>query len=249
MLNYYLKFFLSTWYIWTILLILAVYRLFRPQIKGYIGEKIIAFVIKGLDLNRYKVINNVMIETEAGTSQIDHVIVSNNGIFVIETKNYSGWIFGDDDSRYWTQVIYKRKEKFYNPVRQNQGHIKALKLVLNDHPDLLFIPIVVFSTNADLKTKTSGHVIYTTRLMRTIRQYDQLVISDTVRDEVFQRISALNITDRAARSKHVTDIKAFTEPGMVCPRCGKELVLRKGRYGDFKGCSGYPKCRFTAQIQ
>ncbi|MGI6364082.1 MAG: NERD domain-containing protein [Bacillota bacterium] len=245
----YLKLFISTWYIWALVLLLAIYRVFRPQIKGYIGEKIIAFVLKRLDKEKYTVINDVMVKVEQGTSQIDHVIVSNYGVFVVETKNYSGWIFGDDTSRYWTQVIYKRKEKFYNPVRQNLGHVKALKEVLADYPDLLYIPIVVFSINADLKTKTSNHVVYSTKLLKTIRRYNEAVISDTEKEDIAQRIVGLNIRDRATRSKHVSDIKAFTEPKDVCPRCGQTLVTRTGRHGKFIGCSGFPKCRFTAQVK
>lgn len=244
-----LSFFLSTWYIWVFILLLSIYRVYRAEIKGYIGEKIIAIVLKRLDKTRYKVLNDVMVETENGTSQIDHVIVSNYGVFVIETKNYKGWIFGDDDSRFWTQVIYKRKEKFYNPVRQNQGHVNALKNVLGDYPDMMYIPIVVFSINSELKINTDNHVVYSVRLLRTIRKYSQAVIDDTVRDDVFQRLSGLNIRDRAARAKHVKDIKAFTQPESICPRCGRKLVVRQGKNGQFKGCSGYPKCRFIVQTK
>lgn len=238
----------SFWYVWVLILLLSVYRVFRPQIKGYIGEKIIAFVLSRLDHNQYKVINDVMVETESGTSQIDHVIVSNYGIFVIETKNYTGWIFGDDNSRYWTQVIYKHKEKFYNPVRQNYGHVKALKEVLSDYQDLKYIPIVVFSINSDLKTKTDSHVVYSTRLLRTIRLYDEIVVDGPMKEDIFQRILGLNIKDKAARTKHVADIKAFTEPKDTCPRCGRGLIIRNGKNGQFKGCSGFPKCRFTAKV-
>lgn len=56
---------------------------------------------------------------------IDHVVISKYGVFVIETKNYRGWIIGNEKSEYWTQVIYKRKERLYNPIKQNYGHIKA----------------------------------------------------------------------------------------------------------------------------
>ena len=243
-----LPFCMSIWYVWAIILLLTICRIFRPQIKGYIGEKTIALALKRLDPTKYKTINNVMVETETGTSQIDHVIISNYGIFVIETKNYSGWIFGDDRNQYWTQVIYKNKAKFYNPVRQNQGHVRALKAVLADYSDLRYIPIVVFSTNAELKTKTSSQVIYGTHLLRTIRQYSENVISDDVKEEVYQRLIALNIRDKEARTKHVADIKAFTAPKDTCPRCGSELVVRQGKYGQFKGCSGYPKCKYTLQV-
>lgn len=75
---------------------------------------------------KYKVLNNITLQTDGRTTQIDHVVVSNLGLFVIETKNYKGWIIGDEYSEYWTQVIYKRKEKLYNHIRQNYGHLMAL---------------------------------------------------------------------------------------------------------------------------
>lgn len=68
----------------------------------------------------YIVINNLKLNTKGTISQIDHLVVSNYGIFVIETKNYKGWILGNEDSQNWTQVIYKYKNKFYNPVLQNR---------------------------------------------------------------------------------------------------------------------------------
>lgn len=222
---------------------------YSPTIRGLVAEKVIAFLLSRLDKNKYIVINDVMVEAGQGTSQIDHVVVSNYGIFVIETKNYSGWIFGDDTSRYWTQVIYRNKEKFYNPVRQNLGHVRALKEILSDYPKLFYIPIVVFSTKAELKTKTSNHVVYSTKLLRTIRQYGEIVISDTEKKEIAERIFRLNILDGDSRRKHIADIRAFPAAEDVCPRCGKPLVARTGKYGEFVGCSGYPRCRFTTQVK
>lgn len=114
-------------------------------------------------------------------------------------------------SRYWTQVIYRNKEKFYNPVRQNYGHVKALQAVLSEYPNLKFIPIVVFSINSDLKTKTTSHVVYSTRLLSTIRQYRETVIDGAMKEDIAGRVSGLNIGDRAARAKHVVDIHSSIE--------------------------------------
>ncbi|MED4785238.1 nuclease-related domain-containing protein [Brevibacillus choshinensis] len=77
-------------------------------VKGFIGEKTVSTLLGRLEKQKYRVLNDLLIPTATGnTSQIDHVIVSEYGIFVIETKNYKGWIYGDEDSQYWTQVIYK----------------------------------------------------------------------------------------------------------------------------------------------
>lgn len=98
---------------------------------GLYGEYKVRKAIKKIESTlsgKYNALHNLYIPKQDGsTSQIDHVILSDQGLFVIETKNYSGWIFGDETSKYWTQVIYKRKEKFLNPILQNKGHIKVLR--------------------------------------------------------------------------------------------------------------------------
>lgn len=100
------------WYLWFLMIIVSIYRLFKPRIKGYFGEKSVSLFISGLDELKYKVINNIMLRVNGKTSQIDHIIVSNYGIFVIETKNYKGWITGNEYDDYWRQTIFKRKDKF-----------------------------------------------------------------------------------------------------------------------------------------
>lgn len=98
-----------------------------PSVKGFFGEISIRILLKFLNKDKYLIINDVLIPTNNGTTaQIDHIVVSIYGIFVIETKNYNGWIFGSENSKNWTQVIYKTKNHFYNPIMQNKGHIKAL---------------------------------------------------------------------------------------------------------------------------
>ena len=113
--------------------ILAILVPFWPTIKGAFGEYQVREKLSKLDPTKYKVFNNLFLKLEDGkTSQIDHVVVSIFGIFVIETKNYSGWISGDERSEYWTQSFFKSKKRFLNPIWQNYGHVKALKEVLKD---------------------------------------------------------------------------------------------------------------------
>ncbi|MBK5251295.1 MAG: NERD domain-containing protein [Peptostreptococcaceae bacterium] len=100
--------------------------------KGWMGELLVKFQLSRLDKDVYKIVNDVTIKLDDGkTAQIDHIVVSEYGVFVIETKNYKGWIVGKEEDYYWKQVIYKRKEKFYNPLKQNQVHIDRLTEVLS----------------------------------------------------------------------------------------------------------------------
>ncbi len=223
-----------------------------PKIKGIIGESSVRYKLGKLDPKEYTVLHDVMIQRPDGkTAQIDHLVVSNYGVFVIETKNYTGWIMGSEKSEYWTQVIYKRKEKLYNPIRQNYGHIKALEGFLEDET-IPFISIIAFSTRADLKLEPmSAEVVYTTRLLSTIQKYKTIVLSEEKRLNIHKSLSTKTVHTRQERKKHVADIKvnlkekeALVSSG-ICPRCSGKLVERRGKNGAFIGCSSYPKCRFT----
>ena len=121
-----------------------------PERIGQSGEVEVAEILSELPESNYRVLNDVLIKVGNISIQIDHIVVSIYGIFVIETKNYKGWIIGKETSYEWTQCIYNFKNKFYNPIRQNYTHISVLKNILNlsDH---FFIPIVVFTDRAELK--------------------------------------------------------------------------------------------------
>jgi len=239
------------WYLWTLILFFGILQIFMPKIKGFFGEKSVAFFLSMLDKDKYKILNNVMLEINGKTTQIDHVVVSNYGIFVIETKNYKGWILGNEYEDYWTQVIYKRKEKLYNPIKQNYGHVQALREHLKDFPSINMHSIIVFTTKADLKVKTNTDVIYTINLPKTIKKYSILEnVSDTVKNEICSKLLSLNVDSKENRKKHIDAIhenKASIKNKIdsdICPKCGSSLVLRNGKYGQFRGCSAYPKCRY-----
>ena len=74
--------------------------------KGWIGELKTKFSLwAGLDSNLYHRVHDVIIPSNHGTTQVDHILVSPFGIFVVETKNYKVWIYGSADQSTWTQVI------------------------------------------------------------------------------------------------------------------------------------------------
>lgn len=240
------------WYLWLLIIVAGVLELFMPRIKGYLGEKSVAFFLSKLDETKYKVINNIMLQVGNKTTQIDHVVVSNYGIFVIETKNYKGWIIGNEFDDNWKQVIYKRKEKLHNPIKQNYGHIQGLKAVLNSFQDIEYISIVAFTTKAELKVTSKTDVVYTINLAKTIKKYNSETITDSVKDEIYNKLISLNIDNKDSRKAHVEAIhnnineKSNKVNSDICPKCGGALVLRNGKYGQFKGCNNFPKCRFIA---
>jgi hypothetical protein len=241
-------------YVILIILIVALTILQLPSVKGYFGESSIRSKLKKLDPQKYIILNDVLIPSSNGkTTQIDHVVVSVYGIFVIETKNYRGWIYGSEDSEHWTQVIYKRKEKFYNPVRQNYGHIKALEDILKVYSHVAFHSIISFSVRADLKKieVNSAAVVYSVNLLKNIRKHTNPVVSIDEMKQIARTISLANNADKGARKEHVKTLKTGQASKMqkaaqdICPKCSSQLVARTGKYGSFKGCSAYPKCRFV----
>ncbi|WP_039764943.1 nuclease-related domain-containing protein [Caldicellulosiruptor sp. F32] len=199
---------LDLWYVWVLLIISAILSLLRPKIKGAIGEKSVSFFLARLDPKKYKVLNNLLIKVGSKTVQIDHVVVSNYGVFVIETKNYQGLIYGKEYDEYWTQVIYKRKEKFYNPIRQNYGHIQALKEILSDLGDIKFISVIVFTTKADLKIETKTDVVWTTKLIKTIKKYNRECLTDEQKEKIFQRLCSVNINSYRNMREHVRTVRS-----------------------------------------
>lgn len=100
----------------------------------------------------YHLLNHVTLRLKDGTTQIDHVLVSRFGIFVIETKDYKGWIFAGQDDRYWTQVLYRAKFRFQNPIRQNHRHVRAVQDLLEFLPADVVHSVVVFTGDAEFKT-------------------------------------------------------------------------------------------------
>ena len=238
----------------TFTLLILVWFLFKPKIKGIIGEKTTSSILLFLDKSKYKVINNVVLKSGDKTSQIDHIVISDYGIFVIETKNYKGWILGSENSEYWTQVIYKRKEKLYNPIRQNLSHIKALKDCLYEFPDIDYKSIIVFSTKAEIKVNTTTDVVNSYQLIGTIKKYKSLNLTEYEKESVFKKINTLNLAKTYDKKQHVKSIKQRIQKREdsikknKCPQCGDNLTVRKGKYGNFLGCNSYPKCKFTRNI-
>jgi hypothetical protein len=172
----------------------AVWLLLRPalpQVKGRIGEWRVRFALKrALPASHYTLFHDVTLRSgraENGpTAQIDHVVVSPYGVFVIETNNCSGWIFGSERDPHWTRVRFRSRLKFHNPLRQNQGHVRALQ-ELSGLDASCFHPLVVFTGSAEFKTPMPARVTQLGGLVPFIQVRTQELIGF---DEA-QRVSGL----------------------------------------------------------
>ena len=222
-------------------------KVFYPKLRGYNGEQKVKKALKKLS-NEYTTINDVMIKNENGTHQIDHIVISKFGIFVIEMKNYYGMITGTDFTDRWIQYLGKNKYNFKNPINQNYGHVKVLEELLRLE-NSKFVPIVCFSNDVKLKIKSKNIVVQLDNLVETITKFNNQILQDNI-DEIVNIIKANNIVDRQKRKKHVEEIKNKLKEennkvnDMICPKCGGKLVLKNGKYGNFIGCSNYPKCHY-----
>jgi len=143
-----------------------------------VGEKRVAELLSlKLDRENYHLLNNITLPAGSGTTQIDHVIVSTKGIFVIETKHYSGWIFGNAESKVWNQTIYKKTSFFQNPVHQNYKHVKVIQSLFDFMPPENIINVVVFSHDAEFKTKRPANVLLINEMIEYIKRHDEDLIS------------------------------------------------------------------------
>lgn len=233
--------------------IVLIISIWLRRSKGRIGEHRVAHILSKLPKDRYQVINNLLLRTSSdSTTQIDHVVISQYGIFVIETKFYKGWIYGGENSEFWTQNIYGNKYTLRNPILQNAGHVRALRQLLKDYGDIPFIPIVAFSRQATLGVSSGTPVIYWNQIRKVIGQFKEKRIAPDAVTGIYNKLIESNIPDsKENRREHIRNVRSYEDRRNIavasgkCPRCGGNLVLRHGKYGSFYGCSNYPRCKFT----
>jgi len=246
-------------YWWVIPLLLLIAFLKSPFMKGMFGEFQVNLAAKFfLDKKIYTLFKNVTLPTEDGSTQIDHVIVSRYGVFVIETKNMKGWIFGGTQQKIWTQKIYRHTSKFQNPLHQNYKHTETLRSALGLEPDKVF-SVVVFVGDSTFKTAMPENVVYMGGYIRFIKSKMQVILSDS--DVLF--ICAKIQSGRLKPSirthvDHVRHVKTLVEEKQrqddnSCPKCGMPMTLRTARQGanqgkQFWGCTGYPRCKTVKQL-
>ena len=118
-----------------------------PKFIGSLGEHEINHKLKRLDRVHYAYFSDLLLPNSGGkfpTTQIDHLVVSTYGIFCIETKTRSGVIVGSASDQDWTQIFPTKEHTFYNPIRQNYGHIKAVERIIGHHRKAPIVSLIAF---------------------------------------------------------------------------------------------------------
>ena len=235
------------------------------DLKGSYGEWLTKNELKWVKFfgRSGKTVQNIYIPKEKGeTTEIDLVYITRKGIFVFESKNYSGWIFGNEKDLYWTVSLPNgAKHRFYNPIKQNRTHIKWLSAFIGKGVPMF--SVIVFSERCELKKilteSPDVKVIKRERTYAAVRDIWD-VSPDALNEEeisaVYNKLMALTNVDASFKAAHINNIeqkyKQKTEC-LNCPRCGGKLVLRTAKKGEnagnqFYGCSNFPECRYIKNI-
>ena len=227
-----------------------------PRLKGALGERRVNKTLKRfLDEDKYKLLKDLTLPTHDGTTQVDHVVISRFGVFVIETKNMQGWIFGGKDQKQWTQQIYRYKSRFQNPIRQNYKHVKTVQKLLGLESTQIH-GIVVFVGNAEPKTFMPSEVVWGAKsLAKYIDSKRNVMFLDYQVTDLASRLSQKSLKPGFwTRRAHIKNVKTTAakrkKEAFQCPRCNAEMVLRTNKKsGDrFLGCSRFPKCKGTRKL-
>ena len=238
---------------------------------GKHGEKLTERELKWVKLfgRKGKTLRNVYLPKDNGeTSEVDLIYITQKGIFVFESKNYSGWIFGDEKSKNWTAMLpNKQKNQFYNPILQNKTHLKWMKSFVGE--DIPLFSIIVFSERCELKKVTvesedirviKRDLTYAT--VRDIWDKNPDTVSDSRIEELYVKLKELTNVDKATKASHIENIekkykasidssnndetvnssskdKPSGDNELICPKCGSKLILRTAKKGENTGNQFY----------
>lgn len=217
--------------------------------KGWEGELSTQFALwMRLDSEIYRRFHNLIIQAENGTTQIDHVVLSKYGIFVIETKNYEGWIYGGEKQRTWTQNLFGRKHSFQNPLHQNYKHTRSLAERLQIEHSKFHSLVFFIGDDVELKSSLPPNVM-TSGLSAYIKSFTQVLFSDSELERLHQRLERLKDSPATSAREHVQNLKDRYSNNVTCPKCGGQLVERTAKKGHsagerFMGCKNFPRCTY-----
>lgn len=220
--------------------------------RGWVGEQKTRFYLwLSLGNEAYFKFNNIILPSTNGTAQIDHLIVSVFGLFIVETKNKKGWIFGSDKQGFWTQIIYAKKYSFQNPLRQVYRQKKILSEFLSLDESNIHT-LIYFVGNCKFKTPLPNNVIKS-GVGRYIKRFQYPLLSTEEVDRIVTSIQNHLSESSFSNSDHIRSLRNRYASNTICPKCGSNLVIRTVQKGSnagkqFLGCENYPKCLFTKSV-
>lgn len=186
---------------------------------GKYGEALTEHKLNLLNLfgRKGKVLRNVYIPKENGeTTEIDLIYVTQKGLFVIESKNCSGWIFGDNRSRYWTSCFPNGEHyRLYSPIKQNNSHIKWLGKYLAYYTSfpIPFYSFIVFSDRCELKKvppdSPEAVICYRNELYGKVSHlwdYYPFVLSDADVETTYNLLYRLTNVSEALKQAHIYSV-------------------------------------------
>lgn len=175
------------------------------KVKGKIGEMFVGAFLKRLG-NEYTVINNVTLVTVDDSTQIDHIVASLKGIWVIETKNYQGRIFGTDKDSTWTQKLGRKTFKFQNPLRQNYKHTKYLAKHLGLNESTI-ATLVVFLGDANFPKGLPSGVCYPDDVVKFIKGKNDAILNNAQLAGIILRLERLGGTTTEKTNIHLNNLE------------------------------------------
>lgn len=237
-----------------LIILITIIKLFKSKIKGYIGERLVSKKLNKLNKRKYKIINNLLLKSPNGSTQIDHIVISTHGLFVIETKNYKGVIKGNEYDENWNQILFKSKEIFRNPIKQNNGHIKVIKDLIPELRYKKIKSIILFTKRAKLQVDTETNVTYYNKVKRVIKSYKNKELTKEEVEFIYEKLNKLNVNSFKERKVHIKNVKRNIKNANKnikrnrCPRCGAKLKKKRNKHGKFKRCKNHPQCTFKMNL-
>lgn len=219
------------------------------EYKGEQGEKIVKRYINQYSSKYQTTINNYVTKAENNmTCQVDHIVIKENGVFVIETKNYEGMIFGAKEQRKWTQVLAGGhvKNQFYNPIKQNATHLYNIRRIIGER--IPIYSLIVFPRADVSRVIEIDEICEINKMIRKLATTGEKVLSQEKIEEIKTKLESKR--EQISNTEHIENIEHMKENirNDICPRCGGQLLIRHSKNGDFKGCINYPSCKFTKKI-
>ena len=183
--------------------------------KGNYGEFLTFAMLE--KMGESKILTNIYLPLDDGTTtEVDLLLVNTHGIFVFESKNYSGWIFGDEKNKMWTQSLEGgKKNKFFNPIWQNKGHISAIDAYLDKQYTDMFYSFIIFSERCSLKkiTVTSKNVLVIKRntLIKELKNYMSSTLPKLTEeqvDSIYEKLKVNTLANEETKKRHIAEVKS-----------------------------------------